>query len=215
MSSSVKITCSGILFDSDGVLVDSHAQVVEAWSQLAVEFDLDIETLLGTLVGVRAHDTLGRFLQPDRLPSAVARLEDLEVELATATSALRGAPELLDTLPPGSWTIVTSASRRLGEARWRGAGLPVPERVVTANDVSLGKPHPEPFMLGADFLGLAGAQCVVFEDSAPGGVAARAAGASVVAVGEQPWPEPPSARVIDLHQVIVRSNGRHLELELG
>ncbi len=215
MPFSVKITCSGILFDSDGVLVDSHAQVVEAWSQLAFEFDLDIDELLTTLVGVRAHDTLGRFLPPVRLASAVARLEDLEVDLATATAALRGAPELLDALPPGSWTIVTSASRRLGEARWRGAGLPVPARVVTADDVSLCKPHPEPFVLGAEFLGLSGAQCVVFEDSAPGGVAARAAGASVVAVGNQTWPEPPSARIADLHGVVVRSQGDALELDFG
>lgn len=197
------LSCDAVLFDSDGVLVDSHVQVVECWTRLAAEFGLDIDRLLTELVGVRAVDTLGRHLSGDRLVAACDRLEDLEVETAGGTVPIVGAAELLAALPDGRWTIVTSATRRLGTARWRGAGLPVPDRLVTADDVTAGKPDPQPFQAAAKVLGVDPARCLVFEDSASGGRAALAAGATVVAVGDQPWPFEPAARVPDLHSVRV------------
>lgn len=197
------LRADAVLFDSDGVLVDSHVQVVESWTRLAAEFGLDIDRLLTELVGVRAVDTLGRYLAGDRLAAACDRLEDLEVETAGGTVPVAGAAELLRSLPVGRWTIVTSATRRLGTARWRGAGLPVPDRLVTADDVTAGKPDPQPFLAAARVLGVDPTRCLVFEDSASGGRAALAAGASVVAVGDQPWPFEPAARVPDLRSVRV------------
>lgn len=197
----MRVEAAGILFDSDGVLVDSHDQVQEAWRQLATEYDLDVDSLLVELVGKRSADTLRRHVPGNRLDVVVARLEDLEVEAASATRAVAGALELLDALPPRSWTIVTSASRRLALARWRGAAIPVPAEVVTAENVTAGKPDPEPFLAGAKLLGIEVNRCVIFEDSAPGGLAGAAAEATVVAVGAQPWPEEPVARVDDLAAV--------------
>ncbi|MEL6982755.1 MAG: HAD-IA family hydrolase [Actinomycetota bacterium] len=197
------IDAEGILFDNDGVLVDSHAQTEQAWRTLADEFDLDIDTLLVELVGCRAADTLGRYLSGDRLSAAVDRLEDLEVELADQTEAGAGAAELLDGLPSDRWTVVTSAARRLAIARWRGAGLPIPPVTVTADDVTRGKPDPEPFLTGAARLGFDPSRCLVFEDSPSGGAAARAAGAAVIAVGAQPWNVEPDARVPDLGHLSV------------
>lgn len=199
------IDAEAILFDNDGVLVDSHAQTEQAWRILATEFDLDIDTLLVELVGVRAADTLGRHLSGDRLDAAVERLEDLEVELADQTEAGAGAAELLDQLPPERWTVVTSATRRLAIARWRGAGLPIPPVTVTAEDVARGKPDPEPFVTGAARLGIDPSNCLVFEDSPSGGAAARAAGAAVIAVGAQPWSIEPDARIPDLGHLSVES----------
>ncbi len=205
-----------MLFDSDGVLVDSHQQVVESWTRLAAEYGLDIDRLLMELVGVRAVDTLGRYLTGDRLVSACDRLEDLEVETASGTVPIAGAAELLRALPAGRWTIVTSATRRLGTARWRGARLPVPDPLVTADDVTAGKPDPQPFLTAARVLGVEPARCVVFEDSAAGGRAALAAGAAVVAVGDQPWPFEPAARVPDLRSVRVDpGEGVVLAITLG
>jgi sugar-phosphatase len=60
-------------------------------------------------------------------------------------------------------------------------GVPVPERLVTANQVTRGKPHPEPFLAGAALLGFRPEECVVFEDSSSGAQAGRAAGCTVVA----------------------------------
>ncbi|MFW2380519.1 MAG: HAD-IA family hydrolase [Acidimicrobiales bacterium] len=200
----MEIEVGGVLFDNDGVLVDSHRQVESAWGQLAAEFDLDIQTLLGELAGVRAVDTLSRYLTPDQAARADARLEDLELELAHTTRPLKGAPDVLNHLDDLSWSIVTSASRRLAEARWRGAGITVPPSTVTADDVSHGKPYPDPYLLAARSLGVDPTDCVVFEDSASGGSAGRAAGSTVIAVGAQPWTFEPWARVNDLTGVQVR-----------
>lgn len=57
----------------------------------------------------------------------------------------------------------------------------MPQRLVTADMVTRGKPHPEPFLAGAALLGVEPAECVVFEDSASGAEAGRAAGCTVVA----------------------------------
>ncbi len=194
---------AAILFDNDGVLVDSHDLVEAAWRLLAEEFDLRIEVLLGELAGVRAADTLGGHLDPEQAGAAVARLEDIEVDLAAQTPLKAGASELTVRLPRTSWAIVTSASRRLAEARWSGAGLARPAVTVTADDVEKGKPSPEPFLTAAHLLGVPPGRCVVFEDSASGGMAARSAGTIPIAVGSQVWPFAPAARIDDLTSVTV------------
>lgn len=202
---SVLLTASAVLFDNDGVLVDSHLQVEQAWRQLADEFGLDAEPLLKELIGRRAIDTLSEYLDADECRRAVERLENLEVALADQTPPLTGALELLAALAGQPWTIVTSASTRLAEARWEGAGIAAPERSVTADHVTKGKPDPEPYLVGARVLGVDPTQCIVFEDSPAGGEAARRAGANVVAVGDQRWPFAPAARVHDLTDVSVQS----------
>jgi len=210
----MRITASALLFDSDGVLLDSHRHVAAAWQQLAKEFDLDFAILIKELVGVPAATTLARHLPRAVAERAVGRLEDLEVELAATVQPLPGALRLLNKLPAGRWTIVTSASRRLAEARWHSAGIPIPAHVVTADDVAAGKPDPEPFQAAATILGAQPKDCVVFEDSSAGGAAAAAAGATAVAVGEQPWGTAPAARIGTLAEVTVHQNGSELTLIL-
>ena len=197
----MRIDVEAVLFDSDGVLVDSGAHVDEAWSQLASEFDLDIEILAGELAGVRAIDTLGQYLNGSELNAAVDRLEDLEIDLATKVRALPGAVDLCAALPSGTWTVVTSASRRLGEARWNGAGIRMPQDTITADDVVHGKPDPEPYERAAMLLRVNPQQCVVFEDSPSGAESARRAGATLIAVGDLNWNFEPFARIEDLSAV--------------
>lgn len=211
----MRIETRAVLFDSDGVLIDSHHHVVKAWKQLANEFGLDFDALIRELVGVPAAATLGRHLPPEVATRAVARLEDLEIELAATVDAIPGAVRLLDQLPAGSWTIVTSASRRLAEARWRGAGIPFPPRVITADDVTTGKPNPEPYQAAARMLGEDPGGCVVFEDSAAGGIAGETAGTSVIAVGDQPWSTQPVARVNTLVDVTAKQDGPQLMLVIN
>lgn len=199
----MQFTAEAVLFDNDGVLVDSHDLVEAAWRLLADEFDLRIDVLLGELAGVRAVDTLARHLDKKRAAAAVARLEDIEVDLAAQTQVKAGARELSVGLAGRSWAIVTSASRRLAEARWRGADLIIPHVTVTADDVEKGKPDPEPFMTAARLLGVPPGRCIVFEDSASGGLAARSAGTIPIAVGSQAWPFTPAARIFDLTSVTV------------
>ncbi len=63
----------------------------------------------------------------------------------------------------------------------KAAGLPLPARFITATDITHGKPHPEPFLMGAAALGYPATECVVFEDIPAGVQSGKAAGAKVVA----------------------------------
>jgi sugar-phosphatase len=106
----------------------------------------------------------------------------LEIEDVEGIAALPGAAELLRTIPPNKYAIVTSATRALAEVRLRAAGLPVPANLVTARDVQRGKPSPDPYLMGARILGVPPVECVVIEDSPSGVRAGKAAGARVVAL---------------------------------
>ena len=96
---------------------------------------------------------------------------------------------------------MTSATTSLAKARWAGAGLVVPNLVVTADHVTKGKPDPEPYLRGAEMIGVEPNEIVVFEDAPAGGIAARSAGCVVVAVGDLEWTIEPDARVPDLAHV--------------
>jgi sugar-phosphatase len=89
---------------------------------------------------------------------------------------------LLESLPQERWTIVTSSTRRLLLARLGAAGLPVPERIISGDDVERGKPDPEPYRRGAELLGLRPQECVVVEDAPSGVGAGKAAGCRVLGV---------------------------------
>ncbi|MGB5935745.1 MAG: HAD-IA family hydrolase, partial [Ornithinimicrobium sp.] len=78
--------------------------------------------------------------------------------------------------------VVTSATHALGMARLQAAQLPIPEVVVSADDVRHGKPDPEPYLLAASRLNVAPRQCLVVEDAPSGIASARAAGCAVLAV---------------------------------
>lgn len=206
----------GLLFDNDGVLVDSHADGEAAWIELAGEFGLPTEQVVIEMRGVRALDTLGKYLAGGELSAAHHRIEELELASAADTTALAGALALLASLPEGRWAIATSATARLAEARWNGAGIPIPSSVVTAEDVTRGKPDPQPFLIGAERLGLDPTDVIVFEDSPAGGEAGLAAGATVIAVGDQPWQHQPHARVRDLTEVSVAvGDDGLLEVHIG
>ena len=189
-----------VLFDNDGVLVDSHAQGEIAWRTLSDRFDLPFDQIVTTFVGRRPEDTLAEHLSDQRLTDAIDQLEALEIELAVTTPVLTGARELLDalTIP---WTVVTSASLPLALARWNGAELRVPDEVVSAESVTRGKPDPQPYLAGAALLAVDPANVLVFEDSPAGGAAAKAAGCTVVAVGDVAWQVEAAARVQNLSAV--------------
>lgn len=197
----MRVEARAILFDNDGVLVNSHAESAVAWKQLCDEFGMDFEMVSKEFVGRRAEDTLAEFVEPGRLGDAIARLEDLEVEAAVHTPLMPGVDVFLAALADWPWAVVTSASRRLAEARWTAAGINAPA-TVTADDVSIGKPSPEPYLIGAQRLGVDPTDCLVFEDSVAGCRAGLAAGARVIAVGDLPWPEEPLARIVSYAELI-------------
>ena len=177
-----QIRCSALLFDMDGVLVDSTPAVARVWAAWALERGFDPEAVIQKAHGRPSIATIRELLpQADHIAED-REVERREIEDIAGVVALPGALELLRTLPQEQWTIVTSATRPLAEVRLRAAGLPVPRLLVTANDVKRGKPAPEPYLKGAEVLGIAAAECVVVEDAVTGVRAGKAAGARVLAV---------------------------------
>jgi sugar-phosphatase len=179
--SPVQIHCNGILFDMDGILISSIASVERSWGKWANLRGVDPDYACKIAHGRRAIETIA-MLRPDLDSEAELKvIEDIEVADGEGLTVLPGVLELLAALPREGWTVVTSATERLAFARMADAGIPVPERIVTANYVTHGKPHPEPFLAGARLLGVEPQDCVVFEDSSSGVLAGRAAGCTVVA----------------------------------
>jgi sugar-phosphatase len=176
----VKFYASGLLFDNDGVLVDSHQAALEAWAQWASEFAPNFVWDVPENAGRRAEDKVREQVSPELFEVANNRINELEQLSAGQTIALPGAVELIHGLREGTWTVCTSANPHLGRARLLAAGLLVPKALVTAADVARGKPHPDPYLLGAERLGFAPEDCVVFEDAAAGAEAAIAAGVGLV-----------------------------------
>src|SRR4030088_1252523 len=91
-----------------------------------------------------------------------------------------GGIELVGSIPEGQWGVVTSGTRLLASARLQWAGLPLPQVLVTAEDVTNGKPHPEPYLRGAQLMGAKPEDWLVIEDAPAGVPSARAGGMKVV-----------------------------------
>jgi sugar-phosphatase len=108
-------------------------------------------------------------------------VERREMEDLNGVVLLPGARQLLNILPPERWNIATSCTRPLAEVRLRAAGLPIPKTMITASDVKIGKPDPEPYLKAAAKLGFAASDCIVVEDAPAGVRAGKAAGARVIA----------------------------------
>lgn len=208
---------AGILFDCDGVLVDSLEAVDAAWSAWSLRYGLDPAEVLPTIHGVRAVESIARLLPAADVASAELMLENLEVDLSGEVRAIPGAVDLLSSLPRGRWAIATSASRRLALARIAAAGIPMPDVLVTADDVPRGKPSPDPYLAAAAGLALDAASCVVFEDTLAGAAAGHAAGATVVGVRTTLTDTDfhPHHSVTDLTAVTVSRAGPNMTVELA
>lgn len=176
------LRCDAVLFDLDGVLIDSSTSIARHWANWAAQHDIDVALILRVAHGVRSVETIQQVApQLDALAEA-ARLTAWEVADTAGVVAMPGARRLLEALPSTAWTIVTSGSAELAHARLRAAELPVPARLITADDVTSGKPAPEPYLRGAALLGVSPAACVVIEDAPAGIEAGRRAGMRVVGV---------------------------------
>ncbi|MFM1951151.1 MAG: hypothetical protein RL418_838 [Actinomycetota bacterium] len=175
----------GLLFDNDGVLVDSMPTAVTAWRQWGEKYHPGFE-LTHEHHGKRAQDLVLDMVGEQLFKEADDYINSLEQDLAHLTVPLDGSVEFLRSLTPGTWTVVTSANPNLARARLQAAGIPIPKELVTAWDVSKGKPDPEPYLKGASNLGFDISECVVFEDAPSGIQAGLDAGAGLlVGVTEQ------------------------------
>ena len=178
------------LFDMDGTILTSIAAAERVWAGWAVRHGVNVETFLPTIHGARAIDTINRLALPGVDAEAQAAwITQAEIEDVDGVEEVAGAAGFLRSLPAHQWAIVTSAPRELALRRMAAAGIPEPAVMVTAEDVSAGKPDPAGYRLAAQRLGVEISHCLVFEDATVGILAAEAAGADlliVTAAHEQP-----------------------------
>jgi sugar-phosphatase len=177
-----QIRCLGVLFDLDGVLVDSTPAVARAWTKWATKYGFVPDEVVRKAHGRPSIATIRELLPDSDVEAEDRQMQHWEITDLDGVVPLPGAVRLLQSLPAGSWTIVTSCTRRLAEVRIRAAGLPLPQQLVTSTDVHNGKPDPEPYLKGAMRLGLAPPECVVVEDAPAGIRAGKAAGSPVLAL---------------------------------
>ncbi len=201
----------------DGILISSIGSVERSWTKWAELRGVDPALTRRTAHGRRAIETI-ELLRPDLDAEADLRvIEDIEVADNEGLAVLPGVAGLLAAVPPDCWAVVTSATERIARVRLAASGIPLPSRLVAADHITRGKPHPEPFLAGAALLGIAPVDCVVFEDSASGAKAGRNAGCTVVATTFSHRAETLEAAhyvVRDLTSVSVDAVGGTLALKL-
>ncbi|GAA2829513.1 HAD family phosphatase [Kribbella solani] len=189
-----------VLWDMDGTLVDSE----KVWAEVQLELlaSLGASWTLDdcmTLIGSDLRDAVQVWMT--RIPAGVISAEELADRMfSEVVVALRrevtfqpGALELLQALRKEEvpCALVSASYRSMIDAVL-GHLPPNPFDVIVAGDeVTLGKPHPEPYLTGAAKLGVDPANCIVIEDSVTGTEAGTAAGMYVVAVPQ--WVTIPDA----------------------
>lgn len=170
-----------VIFDLDGTLIFSHEAMARAYGVWCQEFGIEPEALRD-FPGVPSATIAASLLPPEVAPKAAIRIMELEVADTTGVVAAPGAANALNSIPQSRTAIATSCERPLLEARLTASGLRRPDVIVTRDDVTAGKPAPDSYLLAAEQLGAAPANCLVVEDSPVGIQAAQAAGCAVVAV---------------------------------
>jgi HAD superfamily hydrolase (TIGR01509 family) len=182
----------GALFDWDGVVIDSSRQHEESWERLAAEerrvlpadhfkrgFGMKNEFIIPNLLGWTkdAAEVRRLSLRKEELYRVIVRERGIE--------PLPGVREMLERLRDARVPCVVASSTQRANIELIVDTMRLREffaGFVTSEDVSHGKPHPEPFLKAAEKAGRAPERCVVFEDALMGIEAGLAAGAKVVAV---------------------------------
>jgi mannitol-1-/sugar-/sorbitol-6-phosphatase len=177
------LTCNAVLFDLDGTLIDSLPAVNRAWTKFSLKHGLIPAEVLSQIHGKRSIDSIRRLLPHVDAEEEDAFIRLLETTDTEGTAVLPGALQLLGKLPRHRWAVVTSGTSDVAMARMRAAGIPEAGGYVFGNDVSSGKPAPDPFLLGATKLGFSPAECIGVEDTLAGVRSIQAAGMRAVGIG--------------------------------
>jgi len=189
----------GAIFDWDGVIIDSAHQHEQSWESLAAEEGLPLPAdHFKRGFGLKNErifpGILGWTSDPKEIHRMSMRKEALyrEFVVKDGVEPLPGVREFLARLVAAGvpCAVGSSTHRENIETIIRIAGLDrIFAAIVTAEDVSHGKPDPEVFLKGAGRIGVPPSQCVVFEDAFAGLEAARAGGMRSVGVATTHTPE--------------------------
>ncbi|MEL4359003.1 MULTISPECIES: HAD-IA family hydrolase [unclassified Luteococcus] len=191
-----------LLIDMDGTLVDSTAVVEQTWTDFCARHGLDPAEVIAYAHGRPSTDTTHHFLaDPGLAQRENDRIVAHETHVTEGITAMPGAVDFIAALPRDTWALVTSANRELATNRLGVAGIPLPDACVFSEDITRGKPDPQPYLLAAERLGVEIADCVVLEDSDAGIRSGMASGATTVVVGALDRFDDQLLRIPDFHRV--------------
>ncbi len=184
-----------VLWDMDGTLVDSEDYHWRAWRDAMahegtpITYDQFIRTF-----GQRNDSILPQWLGAGASPERIQRIGDAKEELYRklvregGLEPLPGALEWVERLGQRGWpqAMASSAPRANIDVVLEVIGLAGSfQAVVSAEDVTAGKPDPQVFLTAAARLGTPPARCIVVEDAVPGVEAARRAGMRCIGVSRK------------------------------
>lgn len=179
----ITIECKAILFDLDGTLVDSGVCIENLWAAWAKDNHVDVEYVNSIIHGRTIEETLKLISPYFYNQECIDEIKRRAINALSHVKPIPGAIEFMKKLPGDRLAIVTSGAREVSMRSITGAGIPVPAVMITAEDVTHGKPDPEPYLQAAIRLGVQPGDCLVFEDAASGIHSAVAAGMRVAVVG--------------------------------
>lgn len=195
---------AAVLWDLDGTLVDTEPQWMVAESRLAERFGAPWTLEDGAALVGRDLLTSGRYIR-ERIGHALsaeaivaALLDDMVVSVAAGFEYRPGARQLLDDVRAHDvrCALVTMTYRRMVEPILGQLPDGTFEAVVTGDEVSQGKPHPEAYLTAASQLAVRPQDCIAIEDSFAGATSAQAAGCRVVVVPNRVAVPPAHGRTI-------------------
>jgi mannitol-1-/sugar-/sorbitol-6-phosphatase len=176
------LECDALLFDLDGVLLDSTECIRNTWRIWGEQRGIPVEKIMAIAHGRRALETI-RLVAPHlNAEEEVKPLSDWEAITTEGVYIIEGALPLVSALPADGWAIVTSGTKGIAVNRLKATGLPIPEIMITADDVVNGKPDPEPYLAASARMHVPAERCIVIEDSPAGIEAAHLARMRAIAV---------------------------------
>ena len=189
---------SAILFDMDGVLYDSMPNHSKAWSQAMARFGMHMSPHdVYMNEGATGHDTVMRISLRDR--GYEATQDEIDDIYGYKASLFRSMPEA--RVMPGAQEvfrkanaaglkilIVTGSGQKnlIERVQKDFEGYITRDRMVTAFEVTRGKPYPDPYLKGLEIAGVPATEAVVVENAPLGIRAAVAAGIDTIAVNTGP-----------------------------
>lgn len=208
------LTFQAVLFDLDGTLVDSTALVESVWSAFAARNGLSPTDVISYAHGRPSRATVDRFIaKTGRRAHELARIRSAELLATTPVREIPGAVAFVASVPPHRMAIVTSASRKVALHRLNAVGIVPPATLITADDVTDGKPSPQGYNAAMQALGAEARQSVVFEDAEAGVLAGQASGATTTVVGSHDSPSTQGLfRIADFRGVKAQSYRRGVEI---
>lgn len=175
----------GVLFDLDGVLVDTESQYSIFWGKMGIEYNTGIPDFADRIKGSNLAAILNTYFPEKSVQDEI--VEKLNAFQAAMTYEIcPGVKEFISQLKQHNipTCIVTSSDDKKMEQLF--AHQPYFREnfsnIITGDQVTNSKPHPECFLKGAQKIGIDIKDCLIFEDSMQGITAGLASGAKVIAL---------------------------------